>query len=279
MTAAPLPASPKGPGGGGRGASGVGGEEAGAEVTKRGGAGHAGSCSPGGGLAPGGQWARGSALPAGGGAANGSGACAAGGRDLARAVLTRAAAGGEDRLRRRRRRGGGNRSPVTMKGLYVQRASSEDEVKFVYQERKNIPVASDNYVTLQVKACALSWINAELLSEINPEEDFFPVGREIAGIVLEVGNKVSFFQPNDEVVGILPMDSEESGLCEVIRVHEHYLVHKPEKVTWVEAAGTIRDGVRAYTALHYLSHISPGKSVLIMDGASVSIRNTSLKPP
>ncbi|XP_038622251.1 quinone oxidoreductase-like protein 1 isoform X1 [Tachyglossus aculeatus] len=158
--------------------------------------------------------------------------------------------------------------PVTMKGLYVQQGASEDEVKFVYQERKNVPVASDNYVTLQVKACALSWINAKLLSEIKPEEDIFPVGREIAGRVLEVGNKVSFFRPNDEVVGILPMDSEESGLCEVIRVHEHYLVHKPEKVTWVEAAGTIRDGVRAYTALHYLSHISPGKSVLIMDGAS-----------
>uniref|UniRef100_A0A8D0H5Y5 Quinone oxidoreductase-like protein 1 n=1 Tax=Sphenodon punctatus TaxID=8508 RepID=A0A8D0H5Y5_SPHPU len=45
-------------------------------------------------------------------------------------------------------------------------------------------------------------------------------------------------------------------------------VHKPEKVTWAEAAGTIRDGVRAYTALHYLSHVSPGKTVLIMDGAS-----------
>ena len=47
------------------------------------------------------------------------------------------------------------------------------------------------------------------------------------------------------------------------------IVHKPEKVTWTEAAGTIRDGVRAYTALHYLSHLSPGKSVLIMGGASV----------
>ncbi|KAB0345691.1 hypothetical protein FD754_022617 [Muntiacus muntjak] len=45
-------------------------------------------------------------------------------------------------------------------------------------------------------------------------------------------------------------------------------IHKPEKVTWTEAAGTIRDGLRAYTALHYLSHLSPGKSVLIMDGAS-----------
>lgn len=47
------------------------------------------------------------------------------------------------------------------------------------------------------------------------------------------------------------------------------IVHKPEKVTWTEAAGSIRDGVRAYTALHYLSYVSPGKSVLIMDGASV----------
>lgn len=48
------------------------------------------------------------------------------------------------------------------------------------------------------------------------------------------------------------------------------IVHKPEKVSWTEAAGAIRDGVRACTALYYLSHLSPGKSVLIMDGASVS---------
>lgn len=47
------------------------------------------------------------------------------------------------------------------------------------------------------------------------------------------------------------------------------IVHKPEKVSWTEAAGTVRDGVRAYTALHYLSQLSPGKWVLIMDGASV----------
>lgn len=52
-------------------------------------------------------------------------------------------------------------------------------------------------------------------------------------------------------------------------------VHKPEKVTWTEAAGTIRDGVRAYTALHYLSHVCPGKSVLIMDGASVGANRSA----
>uniref|UniRef100_A0A8C0MWG4 Crystallin zeta like 1 n=2 Tax=Canis lupus familiaris TaxID=9615 RepID=A0A8C0MWG4_CANLF len=140
-----------------------------------------------------------------------------------------------------------------MKGLYFQKSSTNEEITFVFQERENLPVIEDNYVRLQVKACALSQINTKLLTEMKMEKDFFPVGREIAGIVLD---------------GILPLDSEDPGLCEVVRVHEHYLVHKPEKVTWTEAAGTIRDGVRAYTALHYLSHLSPGKSVLIMDGAS-----------
>uniref|UniRef100_A0A667GKZ1 Crystallin zeta like 1 n=1 Tax=Lynx canadensis TaxID=61383 RepID=A0A667GKZ1_LYNCA len=132
-----------------------------------------------------------------------------------------------------------------MKGLYFQKSSTNEEITFVFQERENLPVTEDNYVKLQVKACALSQINTKLLAEMKMEKEFFPVGREIAGIVLDVGNKVSFFQPDDEVV-----------------------VHKPEKVTWTEAAGTIRDGVRAYTALHYLSHLSSGKSVLIMDGAS-----------
>ncbi|XP_027629781.1 quinone oxidoreductase-like protein 1 isoform X4 [Tupaia chinensis] len=162
----------------------------------------------------------------------------------------------------------GSSEQVTMKGLYFQQNSTNEEITFVFQERENLPVTEDNFVKVQVKACALSQINTKLLAEMKMEKDFFPAGREIAGIVLDVGSKVSFFQPDDEVVGILPLDSEDPGLCEVVRVHEHYLVHKPEKVTWTEAAGTIRDGVRCYTALHYLSHLSPGKSVLIMDGAS-----------
>ncbi|XP_074670382.1 quinone oxidoreductase-like protein 1 isoform X2 [Strix aluco] len=155
-----------------------------------------------------------------------------------------------------------------MKALYCQQSSPGEEMTFVFQERENLPPTRDNDVKVQVRACALSWIDTKLLSEIKLEKELLPVGREISGVVLEVGRKVTFFQPDDEVVGILPLDSEESGLCEVVLVHEHYLVRKPEKVCWVEAAGTVRDGVRAYTALHYLSQASPGKTVLVMDGAS-----------
>ncbi|KAG9460806.1 hypothetical protein GDO78_019394, partial [Eleutherodactylus coqui] len=45
-------------------------------------------------------------------------------------------------------------------------------------------------------------------------------------------------------------------------------VHKPDKVSWVEAAGTIRDGLCVYTALHSLADLAPGKFVLVPDGAS-----------
>ncbi|XP_060090302.1 quinone oxidoreductase-like protein 1 [Heteronotia binoei] len=155
-----------------------------------------------------------------------------------------------------------------MKGLYWQLTSSAEETNFVFLEKDNLAVLQDNHVKVQVKACALNWIDTKLFSEIKMEKEFLPIGREIAGVVLEIGKKVSSFQPQDEVVGILPLDSEESGLCEVIVIHEHYLVNKPEKVSWPKAVGTIRDGVRAYTALHYLAYISPEKTVLIMDGAS-----------
>uniref|UniRef100_A0A8C9F2N0 Crystallin zeta like 1 n=1 Tax=Pavo cristatus TaxID=9049 RepID=A0A8C9F2N0_PAVCR len=98
--------------------------------------------------------------------------------------------------------------------------------------------------------CALSWIDTKLLSEVKLEKELLPVGREISGVVLE---------------GILPLDSEESGLCEVVLVHEHYLgisllSYKYLQLLWAENV--------AYTALHYLSQVSPGKTVLVMDGAS-----------
>ncbi|XP_029459402.1 quinone oxidoreductase-like protein 1 isoform X2 [Rhinatrema bivittatum] len=140
-----------------------------------------------------------------------------------------------------------------MKGLYCQQNSDGEEITFAFQERENLPPTSEYLVKIQVKACALSWIDRKLLSVMKLESESLPVGREIAGLVLE---------------GILPLDSKESGLSEVLLVHEQYLVHKPGKISWVEAAGTIRDGLRAYTAFHYLSHLSPGKTVLVLDGAS-----------
>ncbi|XP_067897243.1 quinone oxidoreductase-like protein 1 isoform X2 [Heterodontus francisci] len=155
-----------------------------------------------------------------------------------------------------------------MKGLYGQLAETNEDIKFLFQDKETLPSVSDHYVKLQVKVCAFSPVNTKLLMELKLQEDFLPIGREVAGVVLEVGPKVSFFKPNDEVVGILPLDCKESGLSSTLLVHEHSLVTKPENVSWVDAAGTIRDGLRAYMALHTHSHINAGTTVLVMEGAN-----------
>ncbi|XP_043557193.1 quinone oxidoreductase-like protein 1 isoform X1 [Chiloscyllium plagiosum] len=161
-----------------------------------------------------------------------------------------------------------NELGLKMKGLYCHLAELNEDVKFVFQDKESVPSVYDHYVKLQVKVCAFSPLNIKLLMELKLQEDFLPIGREVAGVVLEVGPKVSFFKPNDEVVGILPLDCKESGLSNTLLVHEHSLVKKPENVSWVDAAGTICDGLRAYMALHTHTHVSAGTTVLVMEGAN-----------
>uniref|UniRef100_A0A4W5N1B8 Crystallin, zeta (quinone reductase)-like 1 n=1 Tax=Hucho hucho TaxID=62062 RepID=A0A4W5N1B8_9TELE len=141
-----------------------------------------------------------------------------------------------------------------MKGLYCKLGETAAEAKFVIQET-NVPSAlGSNQVKVQVKACALSPLDIKLHEDLKFQRDLVPVGREIVGIVHQVGPKVTFFQPDDEVVGKLTCVRSP--------------VQKPEKLSWVEAAGAIRDGLRAYTALHTLARIASGHTLLVLDGAS-----------
>ncbi|KAM6997304.1 quinone oxidoreductase-like protein 1 isoform 2-T2 [Tautogolabrus adspersus] len=155
-----------------------------------------------------------------------------------------------------------------MKGLYCRTSVSTAEPEFVIQET-NLPEALDSHqVRVQVKACGLSPLDLKLLDDMGMLRDLIPVGREIAGVVLQVGDKVSFFQTDDEVIGILPLDSPCSGLCDTIDIDEHLLVQKPEKLSSVCVAGALRDGLCAYTALHTYAHMAAGHTLLVMDGAS-----------
>lgn len=54
------------------------------------------------------------------------------------------------------------------------------------------------------------------------------------------------------------------------------LVQKPEKLSSVCAAGALRDGVCAYTALHTHARVAAGNTILVFDGASVCKMTVSL---
>ncbi|XP_054879372.1 quinone oxidoreductase-like protein 1 isoform X1 [Poeciliopsis prolifica] len=155
-----------------------------------------------------------------------------------------------------------------MKGLYGRAAEGGAEPKFVIQETALPDVLGSHQVRMKVKACGLSPLDFKLIQEVGIQRDLIPVGREVAGVVLQVGPKVTFFQPEDEVVGVLPLDSPCSGLCEVIDIDEYYIVQKPEKLSSLCAAGALRDGICAYTALHTHARMAAGHTLLVMDGSS-----------
>ncbi|XP_068597083.1 quinone oxidoreductase-like protein 1, partial [Brachionichthys hirsutus] len=155
-----------------------------------------------------------------------------------------------------------------MKGLYCRAGESRDGLKFFIQKTHLPEVLGSHLVRVQVKACGLSPLDLQLLGDLGLHRDVTPVGREVAGVVLRVGEKVSFFQVDDEVVGILPLGSSCSGLCDVIDIDEHYIVQKPEQLSSVCVAGAIRDGLCAYTALHTHARVAAGHTLLVMDGAS-----------
>ncbi|XP_008298347.1 quinone oxidoreductase-like protein 1 isoform X2 [Stegastes partitus] len=155
-----------------------------------------------------------------------------------------------------------------MKGLFCRAGVSDAEPKFVIQETTLPDVLTSHQVRVQVKACGLNPLDLKLLSDVGIQRDLIPVGREVAGVVRQVGPKVTFFQPEDEVVGILPLDSTCSGLCDSVDIDEHYLVQKPEKLSSVCVAAALRDGLCAYTALHTHARIAAGHTLLVMDGGS-----------
>uniref|UniRef100_A0A3B4DFW4 Enoyl reductase (ER) domain-containing protein n=1 Tax=Pygocentrus nattereri TaxID=42514 RepID=A0A3B4DFW4_PYGNA len=142
-----------------------------------------------------------------------------------------------------------------MKGLYCK-LSEAGEVKFIIQETSVPTTIGNHQVKVQVKGCALSPVDIKV-SICLASSAACSFCKEPCGVTI--------FAPDFR---ILPLDAEMSGLCDVVLIDEYNLVQKPEKVSWFEAAGAIKDALRAYTALHTLARMAVGHTLLVLDGAS-----------
>lgn len=133
-----------------------------------------------------------------------------------------------------------------------------------------IPTLEENDILVEVKACGLSLVNEKILKEVfhKSSQETLSVGHDVSGIVTQVGPKVTSVKEGDEVVGVLPLDSVTSGCGQYCILREFDAVQKPSRVTHEVAAAVVGDAVRAYTALHYHTHVCAGDTVLIMDGAT-----------
>jgi NADPH:quinone reductase-like Zn-dependent oxidoreductase len=88
------------------------------------------------------------------------------------------------------------------------------------------------------------------------------IGSDVAGVVEALGNKVSTFQPGDEVFGI-----GKGSYAEYVCAREDKLAPKPVNLTFEQAAVVAIMGSTALQALREHGKVEPGQGVLII-GAS-----------
>lgn len=160
-------------------------------------------------------------------------------------------------------------SVKTMRSIYKEIVGTLSP-KYIIENTTDLPPLTRYSVLIEIKACALSEVDIKLMQMVSRDSSptHYSVGKDISGIVREVGNAVTTLKPGDEVVGIIPLDYGFSGCAEYVVLHEFDVTKKPDTVSYVDAAACIGDAVRSYTALHYLGRLSHGDTVLVMDGAS-----------
>lgn len=155
-----------------------------------------------------------------------------------------------------------------MKAIVQNAYGSPDLLEFEEVDR---PAIKENGVLVRVHAAALNagdvfsvrgspWLARLTVGFPKPKD--YVLGWDVAGRVEAVGEKVTQFQPGDEVYA-----SCDSALAEYACVAEDKLAPKPTNLTFEEAASVPTAAITALQGLRDAGGIQSGQKVLI-NGAS-----------
>jgi len=103
-----------------------------------------------------------------------------------------------------------------------------------------------------------------LLSDEAVENGFAgaTIGMELSGRIVRVGRDITGFEPGDAVLGFAP-----ASFASRVRTRVVAIAHKPERMTFEEAATIPTTFFTAWYALCELARVRPGERVLIHGGA------------
>jgi len=128
------------------------------------------------------------------------------------------------------------------------------------------PSPGPEEILVKVKATALNRADTlQRKGKYPPPAGASPIlGLEMAGEVVETGAKVDLWQPDDQVIGLL----SGGGYAEFVVIHQDMAMHKPEGLSFEEAAAIPEVFLTAFQALYWLGQLAEGETVLIHAGAS-----------
>lgn len=154
-----------------------------------------------------------------------------------------------------------------MKALVFKRYGKPDQIAFADIPR---PSPKPDEILVQVHAAGLNPIDNMI-----PKGTFKPIlrfslpavlGSDLAGVVVEVGSRVTRFKRGDEVFASI-FDLGEGALAEFARVPETAAALKPVTLSFVEAASIPMVGLTSWQALKERARLGPGQKVFIPAGA------------
>ncbi len=154
-----------------------------------------------------------------------------------------------------------------MKALVFKRYGKADNIAFADTPRL---VPKPDEVLVQVHAAGLNPIDYTI-----PKGTFKPILRfqlpatlasDLAGVVVEIGSRVTRFKPGDAVFASI-FDLGSGSLAEFALVPEGAAALKPPNLDFVQAASVPMVGLTSWQALKERAHLKPGNKVFIPAGS------------
>lgn len=154
-----------------------------------------------------------------------------------------------------------------MKALIFNRYGKRDNITFADVPR---PLPKPDEILVQVHAAGLNPIDTMV-----PKGTFKPMlkfqlpatlGSDLAGVVVEVGSRVTRFKPGDAVFASI-FDTGRGALAEFAVVAENAAALKPANLDFVQAASIPMVGLTSWQALKERAKLKPGQKVFIPAGS------------
>src|SRR5829696_6948575 len=154
-----------------------------------------------------------------------------------------------------------------MKALVLKRYSGLDQVALANIAR---PALKPDEILVQVHAAGLNPIDY-----IIPKGTFKPMlrfqlpatlGSDLAGVVVEVGSRVTRFKPGDAVFASI-FDLGTGALAEFAVVPENVAALKPANLDFVQAVSIPMVGLTSWQALKERANLRAGQKVFIPAGS------------
>src|SRR6476659_4698177 len=133
------------------------------------------------------------------------------------------------------------------------------------------PPVGPDFVLIRNRAAGVNPVDTKIregkLAGAFPSGFPLILGWDASGVVDRVGPAVSMFRPGDEVFGYCRRHHLQYGTYgEFTSVPDAFIAHKPEELSWEEAASLPLAGLTAHQALETLG-VRGGEKLLVTGGA------------